>query len=223
MLATLGLTRPRSTFSRQLCTLILVTTVASSAYTFAAGKKKAAAIGPGPTMMSASEKDLETDVESGIEHAIILVEETVRNEDLGANMEVKFHLRAKILSNEGRDLANIEIPLLRGQDKLLDWWGRTILPDGTVQELPQEELEKLSVVKTRSSEIHELKAALPGAVPGCVIDYGYTLRSSGYVPFDRIPLQRRWPIREFRFDWTPYHYLQGAYRVVRSEELRVKS
>jgi len=63
-------------------------------------------IEPGPAVMSEEERALEADPARGIEHAVIVVEETSRAEDKGSGTKTTFHLRAKILSNEGRDLAN---------------------------------------------------------------------------------------------------------------------
>lgn len=51
---------------------------------------------------------------------VILIEEFQRDEDLGRDMKSWFYRRAKILSNEARDLAN---------GKGVKFWGRTILPD----------------------------------------------------------------------------------------------
>ncbi|MDX1390160.1 MAG: DUF3857 domain-containing protein, partial [Acidobacteriota bacterium] len=142
-------------------------------------------IGPGPIVMSDEEKLLEADPAQGIEHAVILVEETTRIENAGPVMRIVFHLRAKILSNEGRALADIEIPFPRKGAKLREFWGRTILPDGTVHELKKTDLDRQVLVKAGRSGIEIAKAALPGVVPGCVIDFGYVLTMNGYYPYDR--------------------------------------
>ena len=94
-------------------------------------------IRPGPTSISDEEHAITEDPAAGVEHAVILVEETERDEDIGAEMETRFHRRVKILSNQGRDLANIEIPFDPRTDRLKEWWGRTLLPDGTVLDISQ--------------------------------------------------------------------------------------
>jgi hypothetical protein len=171
--------------------------------------------------MSEEEKAIQADPAAGIEHAVILVEETFRDEDLGAAMETTFHVRAKILSNEGRDLANIEIPITRHDSTLRKWWGRTILPDGTVHDMPKNDLDRQLLARSGDRQLDAVKAALPGVVPGCVIDFGYVLREAGLVSYDRIELQRDWPIRRFDFEWKPYSMLQGAYRLSRTDLLDV--
>lgn len=185
-------------------------------------KKKRLQIEPGPTVMSEEEKAIQADPAAGIEHAVILVEETFRDEDLGSAMETTFHVRAKILSNEGRDLADIEIPITR-DSTLKKWWGRTILPDGTVHDLPKSDLDRQLLSRSGGRQLDAFKAALPGVVPGCVIDVGYVLRDAGLVSYDRIELQRDWPIRRFEFEWKPFSMLQGAYRLFRTDVLDVDS
>jgi hypothetical protein len=165
----------------------------------------------GPKGISQEESAIQPDAASGSEHGVILIEETDRNEDNGVETETSFHLRAKILSNEGRDLANVEIPYSR-DTRLVKWWGRTLLPDGTVLELPESRIERQAIVKTVGAEVGAMKAVLPGVVPGCVIDYGYVVRQSTYDPFLEVDLERNWPIRRLRYRWQPYHVLSAAYR-----------
>jgi hypothetical protein len=180
-------------------------------------------IEPGPAVMSEEESALEADPAKGIEHALILVEETWRAEDQGTATKTAFHMRAKILSNEGRALANIEIPFPRKGGKLKQFWGRTILPGGTVHELRKDDLDRQVVVKAKRAGVEVAKAALPGVVPGCVIDYGYVLQHRGYYLYERIPLQRSFPILRFEYHWKPYPYMYAASRLSRTDLLDVTS
>lgn len=187
-----------------------------------AAGKQLKGIEPGPREQSAEERALEADPSAGIEHAVILLEEYERNEDLGSDLETHYHLRAKILSGEGRDLADIEIPGLDRDARLKTWWGRTIQPDGTVLELAQDDLERQLTGSTRSGDLESVKAALPGVVPGSVIDFGYVLREGGYYPYDRVPLQRAYHTNSFRYAWRPFGGMQGAYFLSRTEGLDVR-
>ena len=205
----------------RLAPLALIAAVALQPASLA--KKRGLQIEPGPTVMSDEEKAIQADPAAGIEHAVILVEETFRDEDLGSAMETTFHVRAKILSNEGRDLANIEIPITRHDSTLKKWWGRTILPDGTVHDLPKNDLDRQLLARSGNRQLDAVKAALPGVVPGCIIDFGYVLREAGLISYDRIELQRDWPIRRFEFEWKPYSMLQGAYRLFRTDLLDVNA
>lgn len=180
-------------------------------------------IGPGPTTMSAEEQSLLPNPATGEQHAVILVEEMERDENRGTQGETTFHVRAKILSNEGRDLANIELPYVARYGTLARWWGRTLLPNGALHELKEEQLEQQSVAQLGSFEVRALKAALPGVVPGAVIDYGYTMRHhENFLGNDRIMLQRDWPIRQLRYRWRPSQFLSAGYAVWRTEGLDVR-
>ncbi len=166
---------------------------------------------PGPTVMSDEEKAIQPDPARGAEHGVILVEEIDRNDNMSRWTDIAFHQRAKILSNEGRHLADITIPYDVEIDRLTEWWGRTILPDGQVLEIPKDALTSQTVLKTRGDEVTVLKASLPGVVPGAVIDYGFVLRTDDYLEPDTIWLQREWPLQLLRYRWTPYERFSAGY------------
>ena len=204
--------------------LAIVTLLTMTFPSVSTAKKKVLAIGPGPAVMSEEEKSIEIDVEAGVEHGVILVEEYERDEDLGRDMKSWFHRRAKILSNEARDLANIEITLDPTKDKLVKFWARTILADGTVLEMDEDDLERQTVAEGRGGlKVVTLKAALPGVVPGCVLDYGWILLEAGYTPYDKVDIQLRWPIREFSFRWKPYQGFPAAYLMMNDDGLDIQA
>lgn len=188
-------------------------TVLSFSITFAG--KTSLEVKPGPTQMSAEERAMQPDPEHGVEHAVILIEETDRNEDVGAAGTVQhYHMRAKILSSEGRDLANISIPFSRAQ--IREWWGKVLLPDGQVLDLPITRIDDQSDLENKGRRlVSSSKAALPGVVPGAVIDYGYEARSSLDFGTPPIPLQRAHPIKHFRYRWEPRSgtYIAAAFTV----------
>ncbi|MBP7147659.1 MAG: DUF3857 domain-containing protein [Acidobacteria bacterium] len=173
----------------------------------------------GPAVISESERALTADPAAGIEHAVILVEDTDYNESLPTSVEVSYHLRAKILSNEGRELANITIPHNMKRGKLKKWWGRTILPDGKVLELPEHELTPQTIAKYSSIfQYSVLKGALPGVVPGAVIDVGYTVRAEqDHVSTQTVELQRPWPVRRLRYRWVPFRGYSASYVLLHGE------
>ena len=186
-----------------------------------AGRATELEIAPGPSVMSEAEKAIVTDVAKDLEHGVVLIEETEKNDDYGNMVEISYHMRAKILSPEGRGLADIAIATDRGEGDLRRWWGRTILPDGQVNELLESELKSQSVAKSAYGDIRELRGALPGVVPGCVIDYGYVIHVEGFNRSTRVFLQRSWPVRSLHYRWIPYHYRAAAYVLSRSEGLSI--
>jgi hypothetical protein len=136
-------------------------------------------------------------------------------------VELQFHMRAKILSNEARSLADVEI-FLDDKESLTDWWGRTLLPDGTVLELDRRELREQQIARSGWWQQRAMKGALPGVVPGSVIDYGYTVRGEHRYLSRRILLQQNWPVLRFRYRWKPYGGYSAVYRVYRSDGLDVQ-
>jgi len=99
-----------------------------------AAAKTAIEIVPGAKTISPEEKAMIADPARGSEHGIILVDEAIRDESTGTETNLFRHVRAKIFSNEGRRLGDIEIEKDRDRGLLKKWWGFTLLPDGTVLE-----------------------------------------------------------------------------------------
>jgi hypothetical protein len=183
--------RRLAAFGASACVLIGTTALA-------AGKDTEKPIEPGPSSITAEEAAIQADPSGGAQHGVILVEEALRDER-GGKFVFSYHLRAKILSGEGRKLADLEIPIGKKRSALKSWWGRTILPDGRVLELPESALTEQTVVKWAKGRSGVLKGALQGVEPGAVIDYGFVVQASGYVPVDFVQLEREWPVRNLRY------------------------
>ncbi|HXI03785.1 MAG TPA: DUF3857 domain-containing protein [Candidatus Saccharimonadales bacterium] len=202
------------------CVLLAWTVPASAAAEVLSWK------GEGPATMSDEEKAIAADPAKGLEHAVILLVELEDKEDDPAALKISFHLRAKILSPKGRDLGNVEIPYDAERWKIKQWWGRSIQPDGTVLSLPVEKVEEVTLKKMRGRELRTRKAALPGVVPGSVIDYGYVLEQENAKYVDswwRIRLQWAWPVRELRYIWIPYGRLVNGFVLTRASGLDAKA
>src|SRR6266478_6610584 len=150
---------------------------------------------PGAKTMSAEEKTLAADPAKGSQHGAILVDESVRDESPGTETNLFRHVRAKIFSNEGRRLGDIEINHDREHGILKQWWGYTLLPDGTVRETKQSDLKEQELAKGRGGRYAVLKASLPGITPGCIIDYGYVLQEHGIYSTMRVNIQEGSPVK----------------------------
>src|SRR5438093_1066969 len=124
----------------------------SPARTPCLGSKLDIKIGPGPSVISEEEKAIQADPANGLQDGVVLVDEGEWTENLGMNSDYTYHFRAKILSNEGRDLANIEMPWNMDESGLYEWWGRTILPDGTVLELPKDQFIQQPLIRMGKAE-----------------------------------------------------------------------
>lgn len=82
--------------------------------------------------------------------------------------------RLKILTPAGRDRANIEIPYLKGWQKVSLLEARVVPREGPPKEFTGPVLEK-TAFRTRGMRVEVKTIALPDVSPGCIVDYRYVL------------------------------------------------
>ena len=110
--------------------------------------------------------------------AIILYRQIDRDDNLP--VEIVYE-RIKILSEEGRKYADLEIPYLKSSESIHDVQARTIRPDGTVAKFDGTAVDK-TIVKGRGVKYLAKTLALPDVQVGSIIEYRYHhLLQSGYV------------------------------------------
>jgi len=145
--------------------------------------------------------------------AIILYRQVDRK-DLGrANTEYNY-VRIKILTEEGRKYANIEIPYLRQQTTISNIRARTIHPDGTILNFDGKSYDQM-ISKSKTQKVLAKTFTMPDVQVGSIVEYyfnydlgdGYVYNSlwilSGELftkkaafslkPYDRFPVQWSWP------------------------------
>jgi hypothetical protein len=83
-------------------------------------------------------------------------------------LEMKRHVRIKILTEEGKDLANIKIPFWH-KDKLDNIEAQTILPSGKKIKLKGNQIFEESVRNNWKQKVF----AIPGVAIGSVVEYKY--------------------------------------------------
>ena len=109
--------------------------------------------------------------------AIYLYRQVDRND--AENREI-FYERIKVLTEEGREYANVEIPFLKGRDKIKDIRARSIQPDGRIFDLDEKVYEK-TIVKTIGVKVLAKTFTVPGVQVGSIVEYRYVNEmSSGY-------------------------------------------
>lgn len=106
--------------------------------------------------------------------AIILFREADRDDSGQGTIQENNYYRVKILTEEGRKYADIEIPFIKNVDEVTHIRARTVRPDGSSVEFAGDVLEK-SLVKARGLKVLAKTFNLPAVEPGCVIEYSYTL------------------------------------------------
>jgi len=117
--------------------------------------------------------------------AIILYRQVDRDDNPRTGHEDNY-FRIKILTEEGRKHADIEIPFVKGENDVVNVKGRTIRPDGVIVDFDGKVFEK-EIVKARVGGRQRKYLAktfsLPGVQVGSVIEYFYTYDFKEYYLF----------------------------------------
>ena len=111
--------------------------------------------------------------------AIILFHEVDRD-DRGHTAHEDVYFRIKILTEEGRKYADIEIPFFKEEGQIVNIHARTIKPDGTIVEFNGKAFDK-SIVKARGVKYMAKTFTLPDVQVGGILEYYYTMDLSGYT------------------------------------------
>jgi hypothetical protein len=145
--------------------------------------------------------------------AIILYREVDRK-DLGrANTEYNY-VRIKVLTEEGRKYANIEIPYLRQQTTIGNIHARSIRPDGAILNFDGKAYDQV-ISKSKTEKFLAKTFTVPDVQVGSIVEYFFNYdMADGYVyssrwilsdelftkkafftlkPSERIPVQWSWP------------------------------
>lgn len=104
--------------------------------------------------------------------AIILFRQVDRD-DNGHTSHEDNYFRVKILTEEGRKYADIEMPFRKGMESIVSVHGRTIRPDGSIAEFDGKVFDK-SIVKSRNLKVQAKTFTLPDVQVGSIIEYYYT-------------------------------------------------
>lgn len=96
---------------------------------------------------------------------------SLRETSGGFHVEVYRHVRIKVLTEEGKEYADVNIPFWH-EDKIRDFKAHTILPNGK-----KVKVNKKSVFEERIKNFRYKKFTFPGVEVGSVIEYKYKLES----------------------------------------------
>jgi len=116
------------------------------------------------------------------------------------------YVRIKVLTEEGRKYADIEIPFIKGLGNIHNLKARTIRPDGRTTDFDGKVYEK-TVVKARGVKFQARTFTLPDVQPGTIVEYRYMQDWGYYSIYDS-----RWIVsgelftRHARFSLKPSPY-----------------
>ena len=114
--------------------------------------------------------------------AIILFRQVDRD-DRGQTAHEDVYFRIKILTEEGRKYADVEIPFYKDQGNIVNLHARTIKPDGTIVEFSGKAFDK-SIVKSRGLKYLAKTFTLPDVQVGGILEYYYTQDLAEHYVFD---------------------------------------
>lgn len=186
----------RLSLSRSFSSLVLCTVFCSLA------ARSAASVGF--QLVSPDELKMTSEPKAPGAMAVILFRQVDRDDTFRrAHEDVYF--RVKILTEEGRKYADIEVPFNPGETHVDNIHARTIEPDGSIVNFGEQVFEK-QIVKARGVKYMAKTFTLPNVQVGSILEYFYTINMNDeYVGFDS-----HWIIsnelftRDAKFSLKPY-------------------
>ncbi len=135
--------------------------------------------------------------------AVILYRQVDRDD--GRNGHQVDYMRIKILTEEGRKYANVEIPFFREQGSIHGVRARSIRPDGTIANFDGKVYEQ-TIVKAKGVKFLAKTLTLPDVQVGSIIEYRYTTDfQEGFVFDSRWVLSDELFTRHAKFSLKPNH------------------
>ena len=139
--------------------------------------------------------------------AIILYRQVDRDDNIHTPHQDNY-FRIKILTEEGRKHANIEIPFVKGLDDLANIRARTIKPNGSIVDFDGKVFEK-ELVKRRGAKVLAKTFTLPDVEVGGIIEYFFTIDFAEHRLFgSNWILSNELFTKKAQFSLKPY---QGTY------------
>ena len=122
----------------------------------------------------------------------------------GSTLRSEHYLRLKIFTENGRNQhSSIEIPS-NSNEKISRIMGRTVKPDGTIVVLDPASVFERDIVKAGRRKIKTHSFAMPGVVPGAVIEYRWSEESDREsLHHATLELQRDVPVWKVSYSLRP--------------------
>jgi hypothetical protein len=138
--------------------------------------------------------------------AIILYRQLDRD-DSGVQGREYNYVRLKILTQEGRKYADIEIPFLKGGGRdISSIKARTVHPDGSIVNYEGKVYDK-SIVKAKGVKYMAKTFTMPDVQVGSIIEYAYIVSLPDYSLYDsHWILSDELFTRKAKFSLKPYHF-----------------
>jgi Domain of Unknown Function with PDB structure (DUF3857) len=113
----------------------------------------------------------------------ILLFRQVDRDDNGRTSHEDDYFRIKILTEEGRKYADVEIPFYKQEGNIVNLRARTIRPDGSIVNFEGKAFDK-TIAKAKGLKYMAKTFTLPDVQVGGIIEYYYTLDLSEHYIYD---------------------------------------
>ncbi len=140
------------------------------------------ALGMGFQPVSQDELKMTSEPKAPGAPAVILYRQVDRD-DRGNTAHEDVYFRIKILTEEGRKYADVEIRYWKDEGSVIGIHARTIKPDGSIVDFGGKAFDK-EIVKTRGEKYLAKTFTLPDVQVGGIIEYYYTTDFSEHFVFD---------------------------------------
>jgi hypothetical protein len=114
--------------------------------------------------------------------AVILYRQVDRDDSSNATHEYNY-VRIKVLTEEGREQANVAVEFEKGKTTVVNVRARTIQPDGRISEFDGKTYEQM-VEKTKGVKYLAKTFTLPDVHAGSIIEYHYMIDFADHWIFD---------------------------------------
>lgn len=142
-----------------------------------------------------------TSADAGNADAIILYHQQISDDNRAHRQE---YIRLKILTENGKRYANVELPYSGDTFDIVDVKARTISPDGTIVPSSPKVYDK-TAVKAHGVKVKVKSFAFPDVQPGSIIEWRYTrIWEANYFIAARWILQEDLVQRHAKFIFIPY-------------------
>jgi len=118
------------------------------------------------------------------------------------------YVRLKIFTERGaKEFSTVNVDYF-GDTKIHSVIGRTIQPDGSIQELARDAVFDRVLAKGRGFKIHSKSFVMPGGRPGSIVEYQYNeTRENAWANYFPLTAQADYPVQRLTYHIKP---LTGA-------------
>jgi hypothetical protein len=158
--------------------------------------------------VSAEELKMSSEPKAPTASAICLYRQVDRDD---ANSDESFYVRIKVLTEEGRKYADVEIPYNKSTENIRNIQARTIRPDGSVINFDGSVFEK-PIIQGRGVKLIAKTFTMPDVEVGSIIEYRYDHRLQyGYVFDSHWILSDQLFTKSAKFSLNPSPYFSLRY------------